>query len=135
MTAGPLASVIIPAFGAADTVEAAVRSALSQPCRPSEVSVDDSSTDATAGVVSLFGPDARLARQANRGPGPARNEGANKVTGGWLAPRSLSDQLKSLATEGIACIEDIASRADIPVAVLKGRIATSYLRDASAKLL
>lgn len=82
----PSISVIIPAFNAAATIPAAIRSVLEQTRRPAEiVVVDDGSTDATAQVVSRLHPDVILHRQPNRGCAHARNAGAEIAAGDWLA--------------------------------------------------
>src|SRR3954451_11962493 len=86
MAADPKISVVIPAFNAAATLEVAVRSALGQTYRPSEVLVvDDGSTDDTAAVASRLGRGVKLVRQANQGCGPARNAGVKQAAGDWLA--------------------------------------------------
>lgn len=68
-------SVVIPAYQAGATIEAAVGSALAQELAPVEVLVvDDGSTDDTAGRAEAAG--ARVIRQsANQGAAVARNIG------------------------------------------------------------
>ena len=86
-----LVSVIMPAFNAAATVGASVRSALAQDHRAREVLVaDDGSQDQTAEIVErLAAVDSRvrLIRTAGRlGPADARNAAIAAVSPGrWLA--------------------------------------------------
>ena len=85
-TMEPTISVIIPAYNAAQSIAAAVRSAWDQKPRPSEVIVvDDGSTDDTAAVVSGLPIPVKLLSQANQGAGQARNAGVTQAKGEWLA--------------------------------------------------
>ncbi len=70
----PLFSVIIPAYNRAALIGRTLDSVLAQPGEPAEVIVvDDGSTDGTPAVVERYGARVTLLRQANRGPGAARN--------------------------------------------------------------
>jgi glycosyltransferase involved in cell wall biosynthesis len=74
-------SVVIPAFNAARFLERAVASILGQAERPKElIVVDDGSQDETALVARRLAPHALVLRQANRGPGAARNAGVRRAT-------------------------------------------------------
>ena len=85
-------SVIIPAFNAAATIQAAISSALVQTVAPLEVLViDDGSTDDTADRAAAFGPPVRLVRKQNGGPGSARNLGARLARGEWLGLLDADD--------------------------------------------
>ena len=66
----PAVSVIIPAYCAQQTAEAAVRSALAQTVRDIEVlAVDDGSTDGTAQILNaLANEDARVRVQGRHDP-------------------------------------------------------------------
>lgn len=80
-----LISVVIPAFGRAETLDLAVRSALDQtsPCR--EVIVVD---DASPVPVALSGGDPRvkvLRHAENRGPSASRATGVAAASGDWIA--------------------------------------------------
>ena len=78
-------SVIIPCRNGANTVAAAVRSALEQSVRPHEVIVvDDASNDATAAVAEHAG--ARVVRnETRRNAGGSRNAGIDGSTGEFIA--------------------------------------------------
>jgi glycosyltransferase involved in cell wall biosynthesis len=79
-------SVIIPAWRAADTIGAAVRSALDQTMPPLEVlAIDDGSPDDIAGALSGFPPQVRVIRQQNAGASAARNRGLEEARGTWIA--------------------------------------------------
>ncbi|MEN3746060.1 glycosyltransferase family A protein [Sphingomonas sp. HF-S3] len=64
--------VILPAFNAARTIEAALHSVLAQTLPPDRIIVaDDGSTDDTASIARSFGDRVTLVRQANLGPAAA----------------------------------------------------------------
>jgi len=85
-------SVIVPAYNAQATLAAALRSALQQSVPPLEVVVvDDGSADGTAAVAEAFGPKVRLIRQANGGPGSARNTGIRAARGAWIGLLDADD--------------------------------------------
>jgi len=66
-------TVVIPCFGQARFLPAAVASVRAQSCAPACVVVDDGSTDDTAAVASRLG--VQLLRQSNAGVSAARNAG------------------------------------------------------------
>lgn len=80
-------SVLVACHNGADTIEAAVRSALEQTHTDLEVVVvDDASTDTTLKVLAGI-EDPRLVvlqQQPNAGPGPARNRALEACTGDWI---------------------------------------------------
>lgn len=78
-------SVVVPAFNAASSIGACVRSLKDlEPAAEEIIVVDDASTDATAEVAEAAG--ARVVRlKRNGGPGVARNEGAAVARGEYLA--------------------------------------------------
>ncbi|HUB10760.1 MAG TPA: glycosyltransferase [Acetobacteraceae bacterium] len=91
------ASIIMPAYNAARTLEQAIGSALRQTERRVEVLViDDASTDATADIAAGFATaDARvrlLRQPINRGPAAARNLGMQAARGAWTALLDADDQ-------------------------------------------
>jgi glycosyltransferase involved in cell wall biosynthesis len=67
-------SVIIPAYNAAASVDATIRSVLAQSVRPDEILVlDDGSTDDTFRHLEAYRSDITVLRQSNRGVAHARN--------------------------------------------------------------
>jgi Glycosyl transferase family 2 len=90
-----LVSVIVPAWNAAATLDATLRSAARQTHRNLEILiVDDGSTDETAEVARQFcasEPRARLIRKENGGPASARNAGIEEARGAWIAPLDSDD--------------------------------------------
>lgn len=100
MTAEPgdRVSVVVPAHDAADTIGAALRSALVQQPPPLEVVViDDGSTDATAAVAAEVAAEApattavRVLSQPQSGPSAARNRGITECRGDWVALLDADD--------------------------------------------
>ena len=92
----PSVSVIIAAYNAANYIERACASALSQKDVTVEVLVvNDCSTDRTAErVLALSARDARiklLATPVNSGPAAARNIGLAAATGAWCAILDADD--------------------------------------------
>lgn len=77
----PDASVVIPAFNAARTIDATLASARGQSVGDIEIIVvDDSSTDATVDLVRELAAEdrrIRLIEQVNSGPSTARNRGVD----------------------------------------------------------
>ena len=78
-------SVIIPTHNRATLIAATIASVLAQPDPCQVIVVDDGSTDRTADVVAGFGDRVTLLRQANRGPGTARNAGLALAAGEYAA--------------------------------------------------
>ena len=86
--------VIIPAFNAADTIERALQSCMSQSFSPIEIIVvDDASEDETYRIVANFAPVVRLIRlPENKGVAYARNAGWNEATGDYIAFLDSDDE-------------------------------------------
>ncbi len=85
-----LVSVIMPAYNVGRFIGEALESAFAQDYRPLEVIViDDGSTDDTAEVATRY--DVELVRQANRGPGAARNAGLAIARGEYIANLDADD--------------------------------------------
>lgn len=79
-------SVIVPAFNAAETIGAALDSALGQTFAPYEVIViDDGSTDDTAKMLAPYEERLCYIKQANGGPAAARNRGLERASGNVIA--------------------------------------------------
>ncbi len=86
------ASVVIPAYNSAGCIRRAIDSALAQTLPPLEIIVvDDGSKDDTAAVVGAYSDPVRLIRQANGGPGAARNHGARVARGEWIGLLDADD--------------------------------------------
>ncbi len=99
----PDVTFVIAAFNSADTIAAAVESALAQDEVTLEVVVvDDQSSDNTREVVSgLMKQDARvrlIALEGNLGPGGARNAGIDAAVGRWIAILDSDDVIQPLRT-------------------------------------
>lgn len=81
-----LFTVVVPTCNRAALLREALDSVLTQTFTDFEVIVvDDGSTDETPSVVAGYGDRVRSYRQANRGPGAARNLGAAHAKGDYLA--------------------------------------------------
>ncbi len=79
----PLFSVIIPTFDRAALIGPTLASVVGRP-GVEVIVVDDGSTDGTPEVAATF-PGVTVLRQANRGPGAARNAGLAVATGEYAA--------------------------------------------------
>lgn len=91
-------SVVIPAYNAESHLERAVDSVLDQTLRPLEVVlVDDASTDGTLALMRRLAarhPEIVVLPLAeNGGPGHARNEAFDVVTGDWIAVHDADDTI------------------------------------------
>ncbi|WP_018291177.1 glycosyltransferase family 2 protein [Verrucomicrobium sp. 3C] len=98
----PLVSIGIPAHDGADTVAAAVESALAQTWPNKEVIVvDDGSTDATRECLQAFLPRIRLLAQPNQGRASARNAILEAAQGEWIQWLDQDDRLlpQKIATQ------------------------------------
>jgi len=115
MSAGPLVSIITPAYKAAPFVGDAIRSVRGQNHSAWEMLIaDDGSPDATAEIVAGFasaGPRVKLIRQENSGPAMARQRALDAATGRYIAfldsddywlPSKLSKQLHFMHRTGAA---------------------------------
>ncbi len=87
-------SVIVPLYNKAPYILRALDSALAQTRTPDEVIVvdDGSQDDGPALVAACTDPRIRLIRQANAGPGPARNRGIREAQGEYLAFLDADDE-------------------------------------------
>jgi hypothetical protein len=93
--AGPLVSVVVPAFNAEATLRRSLCSIAAQDYPTLEILiVDDGSTDSTAAVAERFcvaEPRARLLRKDNGGVASARNHGLAHASGDFIAPVDSDD--------------------------------------------
>ncbi|MDO3445113.1 glycosyltransferase family 2 protein [Agrobacterium sp. V1] len=115
----PDISFVIAAYNAADTIEAAIQSALGQQGVTLEVIVvDDRSADDTIALVegiAVIDPRVRLLALAeNLGPGGARNAGIEVATGRWIAVLDSDDVIRP---ERSACMMCRAEAAGATIAV------------------
>ena len=134
----PLVTVIMPAYNAAETIEHALRSVLSQSWTELDVIVvDDASTDATPDVVSrLAASDPRvrcLRHERNHGAYAARNTGLTAMNGDlvtvhdaddWSHPRSIEMRARWLEENrhGLGVMaRRVRVRADLAVVSPSGR--------------
>src|SRR5579863_2411026 len=80
-------SVIIPVFNGADTIAAAIDSALAQEFGGvlEVIVVNDGSTDATSSVLDAYRGHVTVLDRDNRGPAAARNAGVRASHGEYVA--------------------------------------------------
>ncbi len=80
-------SVIIPVFNGADTIEAAIDSALAQEFSGAleVIVVNDGSTDATSSVLDAYRGRVTVLDRVNGGPASARNAGVRASRGEYIA--------------------------------------------------
>ncbi len=128
-------SVVIPAFNAAATIEAAVRSALAQTLRDLEVIVvDDGSRDDTAArVAALVAADPRvtlLRHPKTRGVSAGRNTALAAARGEWVAvldaddlflPHRLATMLATAQARGLDVVIDNLLRVDARTGAALGK--------------
>ncbi|MGC4049843.1 MAG: glycosyltransferase family A protein [Paludibaculum sp.] len=85
-TESPQISVVMPAYNSAGFVRRAIESVWAQTHTPLElIVVDDGSKDDTSAVAASVDPRTIVIRQANGGPGAARNRGVKEARGNWIA--------------------------------------------------
>lgn len=106
-----LISVIIPAYNAAETIEATIQSALTQqsPLFETEIIlVDDGSTDETPTILKEYSNSCRIITQPNSGASAARQKGFENSRGNYiqyldsddlLLPGKLALQIKALLAQ------------------------------------
>ncbi|MFT3810497.1 MAG: glycosyltransferase family 2 protein [Micropepsaceae bacterium] len=101
-------SVVIPAWNAAATLGAAIRSVLEQTAAPAAIFVvDDGSQDETRAIASSFGAAVTLIAQANAGPGAAMSNGLGRVATPLAATLDADDLwLPHKAARQIALMDD-----------------------------
>ena len=94
---------MITAYQAAETIGAAIESALAQTLPAHEVIVvDDGSTDDLAGALRPFGDRIELVRRENGGGAAARNTGAEAARGDFMAVLDADDAYHPRRLEVIA---------------------------------
>jgi glycosyltransferase involved in cell wall biosynthesis len=130
----PSFSVAIAAYQAADTVGAAVESALSQTVSPAQVIVcDDGSTDDLAGALTAVRERIVLIRQENRGEAAAKNAAARRATADFVAFLDADDlyypkRLEALGELAMARpdLDVLTTNADLE---FEGRVVGRYYPD------
>jgi glycosyltransferase involved in cell wall biosynthesis len=86
MASGVFISCIVPVYNGERYLREALDSIMAQTRRPDEIIVvDDGSTDSTRDIVAAYGDDIVYVRQANAGPGAARNRGIGIARGSLVA--------------------------------------------------
>lgn len=81
----PRISVVIPAYNRGTLIGETLRSLLTQTMAAYEIIVvDDGSSDDTAAIAASFGSSVKVIRQANAGPGAARNAGFKASSGDFI---------------------------------------------------
>jgi glycosyltransferase involved in cell wall biosynthesis len=86
MTTPMRISVVIPTYNASARLKLTIRSVLAQTAPPLEIIiVDDGSTDGTREVCAEFGDAITYVAVANGGQQRARNLGAERAAGEWIA--------------------------------------------------
>ncbi|MFN8443095.1 MAG: glycosyltransferase family A protein [Caldilineaceae bacterium] len=82
----PRISVVVPVYNGARYLGAAIESILAQGWQRLELLVvDDGSTDQSVQIAEEYSPQVQCIRQANAGPGAARNRGVEAAQGEFLA--------------------------------------------------
>jgi GT2 family glycosyltransferase len=119
----PAVSVIMPAYNAERYLSGAVESVLRQSFADLELLiVDDGSSDRTVEIAQQFAqrdPRVRVLRQANAGPGPARNAGFAAARGRLFAFLDSDDEWDAeFLAEHVAILD---ARPDIDVLVGNAR--------------
>ncbi|WP_176556326.1 glycosyltransferase family 2 protein [Rubellimicrobium rubrum] len=112
----PLVAVVIPAYNAASTIDATLRSARGQNYAHLEIIViDDGSTDETAEIVDGHRREdqrVRLVLQEQQGVAAARNRGTSETRADFIAmldaddlwhPEKIKRQMRAIAEAGEAC--------------------------------
>lgn len=117
----PTFSVIVAAYQAAETVGAALESALAQTIAPVDVVVcDDGSTDDLDAALAPFGNRIRVLKQANAGEGSAKNAAAREARGEFVAILDADD---SYLPERLEALAELATeRPDLDVITTDARL-------------
>jgi glycosyltransferase involved in cell wall biosynthesis len=99
----PTFSIVIPAYQAAGTIEAALDSALGQVHPAHEVIVvDDGSTDDLEGVLEPYLDRIVVVHKPNGGAASARNRGAEVASGEFMAVLDADDRFHPRRLEALA---------------------------------
>jgi GT2 family glycosyltransferase len=117
----PTFSVIVAAYQAAETIGAALDSALNQTLPPVDVVVcDDGSTDGLDAALARFGDRVHVLRLANAGEGSAKNAAAREARGEFVAILDADD---TYLPERLAALSELATaRPDLDVLTTNARL-------------
>ena len=116
----PTFSVIIPVYNRSSFLEATLESVWRQTFTDYEVIVvDDGSTDDTPAYLAGLGNRVTVFRQANAGPGIARNNGANNARGTYLAFLDSDDLWFPWTLQTVA---DLIAKHDQPSLISAGLV-------------
>ncbi|HEX5779207.1 MAG TPA: glycosyltransferase family A protein [Xanthobacteraceae bacterium] len=106
----PAVSIVVPCFNGGRFVDDLLACLRAQTFRDFElIIVDDGSTDDTSAKLATLGPDVQVIRQANAGPGAARNAGFRRARADLIfvmdcddtiEPRFLEETVKAISTAG-----------------------------------
>src|SRR5213594_1840923 len=108
----PRVSVIVPAFNSEATIAETIESVLAQSFHSFEVIViNDGSTDRTSNVLSRFGSNITVIDQPNLGVSAARNRGARRGKGEFLAFLDSDDRWRADALSKLISALDYSERA------------------------
>jgi glycosyltransferase involved in cell wall biosynthesis len=103
LPAAPTFSIVIPAYQAAETIAAALDSALGQVHPAHEVIVvDDGSTDDLEDVLEPYLDRIAVVHKANGGAASARNRGAEAASGEFIAVLDADDRFHPRRLEALA---------------------------------
>jgi GT2 family glycosyltransferase len=114
-------AIVITAYEAAETIGAAVESALAQ-TRPAEevIVVDDGSRDDLAGALGPYRDRIELVRRENGGGAAARNTGAGAAASDFMAVLDADDAYHPRRLEAIAGLA--ATRPDLDLITTDARL-------------
>lgn len=115
------ASVIVPVYNAANTLQECLNSILNQTMTDFEViCIDDGSSDSSWNILNSYAnKDSRIRviRQKNSGPGLARNHGIDLALGEYLFFVDADDYIKPEMLETVC---DIGQRQDADIVLFDG---------------
>lgn len=114
-------SVVVPAYNAAETIEEALNSILTQSVQPERIIVvDDGSSDDTAQRAATLGARIMVIRQQNQGCGAATTTGIAEVTTPFIGFLDSDDLWLSHKAERQIAL--LAARPDIAALVAQAQI-------------
>lgn len=115
-------SVVIPLYNKAPYIGRCLRSVFAQTCRDFEIIVvDDGSTDGGERILDTIDkPGLRVFRQANGGPGAARNRGLHEARGDYVAFLDADDEwLPEYLASSVRALDDAPNAATVSTSYLE----------------